>query len=75
MRILSILAVLVFLNSCTTIKDCGVQPTITIDKTKEKTATESNTNKSNTDTVPSPGAIIQDIRENAVPGGQVKCTF
>ena len=75
MRILSILAVLVFLNSCTTIKDCGVQPTITVDTSKGKTATESNTNKSNTDTIPSPGTIIQNIRENAVPGGQVKCTF
>ena len=63
------------MNSCTTIKDCGVQPTITIDKSKEKTATESNTNKSNTDTIPSRGTIIQNIRENAVPGGQVKCTF
>jgi hypothetical protein len=70
MKILSILTVLVFLNGCTTIKDCGVKPTITIDKGKEKPSTESNT-----DTKTTPGTIIQDIRENAVPGGTVKCTF
>jgi hypothetical protein len=70
MKILSILTVLVFLNGCTTIKDCGVKPTITIDKSKEKTATESNTDNRAT-----PGTIIQDIRENAVPGGKIKCSF
>lgn len=75
MKFLSILAVLIFLNSCTAIKDCGVKPTITVDTSKGKTSTESSTNKSNTDTIPSPGTIIQDIRENATPGGQVKCTF
>jgi len=70
MRIISFLLLLIVLNGCTSIKECGVKPTITINKEKEKTATDSVT-----DNKPSPGAIIQDIRENATPGGQVKCTF
>jgi hypothetical protein len=70
MRLLSFLLLLIFLNGCTTIKDCGVKPTITIDKGKEKTSTESNT-----DTKTTPGTIIQDIKENATPGGQIKCKF
>ena len=70
MQLLSFLLLLIFLNGCNTIKDCGVKPTITIDKSKEKTSTESNTDNKNT-----PGTIIQDIRENATPGGQVRCSF
>jgi hypothetical protein len=70
MRILSFLLLLTFLNGCTSIKKCAVQPTITVDKNKEKNTTESNTDSKTT-----PGTIIQDIRENATPGGQVKCTF
>jgi hypothetical protein len=70
MRTLSFLVLLIFLNGCASIKECGVKPTITINKSKEKTATDSST-----DTKTSPGAIIQDIKENATPGGQVKCTF
>ena len=70
MKILSFLLLLIVLNGCTSIKKCAVQPTIAIDKSKEKTTTESNTDSKTT-----PSAIIQDIRENATPGGQVKCTF
>jgi hypothetical protein len=70
MRLLSFLLLLIFLNGCNTIKDCGVKPTITIKKEDSKT----NTN-SPTDTKTTPGTVIQDIRENAQPGGQVKCTF
>jgi hypothetical protein len=70
MRIISVLLLLIVLNGCTSIKECGVKPTIAIDKSKEKPTTESGT-----DNKPSPGTIIQDIKENAVPGGQVKCTF
>lgn len=70
MRLLSILLILAVLNGCASIKECAVKPTVTIDKSKEKTATESNA-----DTKTTPGTIIQDIRENATPGGQVRCSF
>ena len=70
MRLLSVLLMLVILSNCAPIKKCTVQPTVTMDKSKEKTSTESNA-----DTKTTPGTIIQDIRENATPGGQVKCTF
>ena len=70
MRVLFLLSVVLILSSCNTIKDCGVKPTITIKKEDSNT----NTNSS-TDTKTTPGTVIQDIRENAVPGGQVKCTF
>ena len=70
MRLLSVLLMLVILSNCAPIKKCTVQPTITVEKGKEKSSTESNT-----DTKPTPDTIIKDIRENAVPGGQVKCTF
>jgi hypothetical protein len=71
MRSIAVLLVLLFLNNCTSIKKCDVQPTITIEKGKEKTTTESNTDTKTT----TPSTIIQDIRENATPGGRVKCTF
>jgi predicted lipase len=70
MRLLSVLLVLTILNSCTSIKDCTVKPTVIVDKNKEKNSAESNTDTKNT-----PGTIIQNIRENATPGGQVKCSF
>ena len=70
MRLLSILLILAVLNGCASIKECAVKPTVTIDKSKEKTAAESST-----DNKPTPGTIIQDIKENAVTGGQVRCSF
>jgi len=70
MRTLLILFMVGILSSCNTIKDCGVNPTITVKKEDSK----NNTN-STTDTKTTPGTVIQDIRENAQPGGQVKCTF
>lgn len=70
MRLLLILIVASILYGCNTIKDCGAQPTLTVKKEDSK----NNTN-STTDTKTTPGTVIQDIRENAQPGGQVKCTF
>ena len=68
MRLLPILLMLVLLSNCAPIKKCEVQPTITVNKDKT-------TVQSNPDTKSSPGTIIQDIRENAVPGGTFKCSF
>ena len=68
MRALFLLSVVLILSSCNTIKDCGVKPTITVKQEDTK-------NTANTDAKTTPGTVIQDIRENAQPGGQVKCTF
>ena len=67
MRVL-LLYIVIVLAGCTTIKDCGVQPTITVKQEDTK-------NTANTDTKNKPSSVIENIRENAVPGGQVRCSF
>ena len=67
MRLL-ILSIVIVLTGCTTIKDCGVQPTVTVKQEDTK-------NTANTDTKTTPSSVIENIRENAVPGGQVRCSF
>ena len=67
MRLL-LLYIVIVLAGCTTIKDCGVQPTITVKQEDTK-------NTANTDAKTTPGSVIENIRENAVPGGQVRCSF
>ena len=67
MRLL-ILSIVIVLSGCTTIKDCGVQPTVTVKQEDTK-------NTANTDTKNKPSSVIENIRENAVPGGQLRCSF
>ena len=67
MRLL-ILSIVIVLTGCTTIKDCGVQPTVTVKQEDTK-------NTANTDTKTTPSSVIENIRENAVPGGQLRCSF
>jgi hypothetical protein len=67
MRLL-LLSIVIVLAGCTTIKDCGVQPTVTVKQEDTK-------NTANTDTKTTPSSVIENIRENAVPGGQVRCSF
>ena len=67
MRLL-ILSIVIVLTGCTTIKDCGVQPTVTVKQEDTK-------NTANTDTKNKPSSVIENIRENAVPGGQLRCSF
>ena len=68
MRALFFLSVVLVLSGCTTVKDCGVKPTITVKQEDTK-------NTANTDAKTTPGSVIENIRENAVPGGQVRCSF
>jgi hypothetical protein len=68
MRPIAVLLVLLFLNNCTSIKECNVKPTVTIKK-------EKNSTESNSDTKTTPSTVIQDIRENATGGGQINCSF
>ena len=67
MRLL-ILSIVIVLTGCTTIKDCGVQPTVTVKQEDTK-------NTANTDTKTTPSSVIENIKENAVPGGQLRCSF
>ena len=67
MRLL-LLYIVIVLAGCTTIKDCGVQPTVTVKQEDTK-------NTANTDTKNKPSSVIENIRENAVPGGQLRCSF
>jgi hypothetical protein len=67
MRLL-LLCIVIVLASCTTIKDCGVKPTVTVKQEDTK-------NTANTDTKNKPSSVIENIRENAVPGGQLRCSF
>ena len=67
MRLL-ILSIVIVLSGCSTIKDCGVQPTVTVKQEDTKST-------ANTDTKNTPSSVIENIRENAVPGGQVRCSF
>ena len=67
MRLL-ILSIVIVLTGCTTIKDCGVQLTVTVKQEDTK-------NTANTDTKNKPSSVIENIRENAVPGGQLRCSF
>ena len=67
MRLL-ILSIVIVLAGCTTIKDCGVQPTVTVKQEDTKST-------ANTDTKNKSSSVIENIRENAVPGGQLRCSF
>jgi hypothetical protein len=67
MRLL-LLSIVIVLAGCTTIKDCGVRPTVTVKQEDTK-------NTANTDTKTTPSSVIENIRENAVPGGRLRCSF
>jgi hypothetical protein len=67
MRLL-LLSIVIVLAGCTTIKDCGVKPTVTVKQEDTKST-------ANTDTKNKPSSVIENIRENAVPGGQLRCSF
>ena len=67
MRLL-LLSIVIVLAGCTTIKDCEVQPTVTVKQEDTKST-------ANTDTKTTPRSVIENIRENAVPGGQLRCSF
>ena len=67
MRLL-LLYIVIVLAGCTTIKDCGVQPTVTVKQEDTK-------NTANTDTKNKPSSVIENNRENVVPGGQLRSSF
>ena len=67
MRLL-LLSIVIVLAGCTTIKDCGVQPTVTVKQEDTKST-------ANTDTKNKSSSVIENIKENAVPGGQLRCSF
>lgn len=70
MRMIVLLSILILFTGCA-VKDCKVNPQISIETKSDKTQSESNSeSKSN-----NPVAVLKDIQKQAQPGGQLNCKF
>ena len=68
MRILSILATLVFLNGCVSIKDCAVAPKVEIKVEKQD-------NKDSKETEQKDKSTLETVKEVVEPGAQLVCRY
>jgi len=72
MRMIVLLSILILLTTGCAVKDCKVNPQVSIETNSNKTQSESNNNnEKNND----PKSIIKDIQDRAQPGGQLNCKF
>lgn len=65
-----LVSILILLTGCA-VKDCQVNPQLTIENKQNKTQSESDSESKDKN----PKSLIKDIQDKAQPGGQLNCKF
>lgn len=70
MKMIVLVSILILLTGCA-VKDCQVNPQLTIENKQNKTQSESDSESKDKN----PKSLIKDIQDKAQPGGQLNCKF
>ena len=65
-----LVSILILLTGCA-VRDCQVNPQLTIENKQNKTQSESDSESKDKN----PKSLIKDIQDKAQPGGQLNCKF
>ena len=68
MKIFAVLLILIFLNSCTTVRDCAWNPKVQVKVNKPD-------NKDPKDTEVKEKSTLETVKEIVEPGAQVVCKY
>ena len=70
MKMIVLVSILILLTGCA-VRDCQVNPQLTIENKQNKTQSESDSESKDKN----PKSLIKDIQDKAQPGGQLNCKF